>query len=319
VSWRAKVPKALAVGLTVLAVFCAVAAVSAAFVERTQWVRVAIDNLLVPAPPNLGYAAFVGVLAAGVNNRKRVAYWMLIVYFGLQLLGDLALFVVLMLPPSLWTDERPPWFAAWLIAGNLVLTGGVLLVLGLSRAQFYAKVQRASLRKALLTLIGLVVLFGILGWALVEAFPGSLRRGARSAEIASSPGEPRGRSHTRTPAATSAAAASSQPRPLDATRARRFGAGGAALEPAASALAPASREALSTRWSNWASGCSSRAAANSFASSSASGSSFMAGSQRTGCDHGGLATTRERRRGRGASARRRCPMVSPPAPRSRPA
>ncbi len=174
-SWQARVPKIFAGVLTGLAIFCAATAVSAAFVSRTQWVRIAIDDLLVPAPPNLGYAAFVGVLAAGVANRKRVAYWMLMVYFGLQLLADLAVVVYLLVPPNPLGKDR--WLAVGIVAANLALTAGVLVVLALSSAQFYAKVQRASFRKAVLTLVGLLVLFVLAGWALVEAFPGSLGMG----------------------------------------------------------------------------------------------------------------------------------------------
>ena len=47
---------------------CAVAAVGGAFYHRVQWFRITVDNLLLPAPANLGYAAFVAVLAAGVDG-----------------------------------------------------------------------------------------------------------------------------------------------------------------------------------------------------------------------------------------------------------
>jgi lysyl-tRNA synthetase class 2 len=178
-SWRERVPDVLAGVLTALAVLCAVAAVSDAVVEHTQRVRVTIDSLLMPAPPNLGYAAFVGVLAAGVHNRKRAAYWMLMAYFSLQVLADLALFVLSLIPVGVWGADRPqvPWFGPWLTAGNLLITGAVLVVLRLTADRFYAKVQPASLPKAVLTLVVLLAGFAALGWGIVETFPGSLRPG----------------------------------------------------------------------------------------------------------------------------------------------
>jgi lysyl-tRNA synthetase class 2 len=179
--WQEKVPSVFSAVLTGLAVLCAFAAVSAAFYHRVQWARVTVDNLLLPAPANLGYAAFVGVLAAGVARRKRVAYWMLVIYFGLQLVIDLGLlavyYMVRVMPADFWGGDVPwvPPLAPWLTAGNLLITAAVLVVLIRSAREFYAKVQPASFYKAVLTLMVLLVGFAFLGWALVEAFPGSLR------------------------------------------------------------------------------------------------------------------------------------------------
>ncbi|MCW2642368.1 MAG: lysine--tRNA ligase [Dactylosporangium sp.] len=179
--WRERVPPLFAGVLAVLAVLCAVAAVSAAFQHRAQWVRVAVDELLVPAPANLGYAAVVGVLAVAVAHRKRVAFWMLVVGFGLQVAADLALFGVYDLirtsPSEYWESDLKP-FEPWIAASNLLLTAAVLAVLAVSHRQFYARVQRASLPKAVATLVALVLVFSLAGWGLVETFPGSLRNGA---------------------------------------------------------------------------------------------------------------------------------------------
>jgi lysyl-tRNA synthetase class 2 len=180
--WRERVPSVVAVALWALAVTCTIAAVSAAtFHHRVQWVRVAIDELLVPAPANLAYAVFVAVLAAGIARRKRIAFWILLVGFSLQFLADLVLFAAFDLirnAPTefLENDLRPfePWFAA----GNLLLSVAVIAILAVSHRQFYARVQRASVPKALITLLSLFTAFSLIGWALVEAFPGSLRNGA---------------------------------------------------------------------------------------------------------------------------------------------
>ena len=179
--WRAQVPSVLSTVLTALAVFCAFAAVSGAFYQRAQYVRIAVDNLLLPAPANLGYAAVVGVLAASVARHKRVAYWLLVTYFGLQALADLGIIAVYYwvraVPGDFWGGDVPylPPLASLLTVGNLVITAGVLAALVGARGQFYAKVQRASLPKAVLTLFILLGVFAFVGWGLVEAFPGSLR------------------------------------------------------------------------------------------------------------------------------------------------
>jgi lysyl-tRNA synthetase class 2 len=179
--WQDRVPPVLAGTLTVLAALCAIAAVSAAFHHRVQWVRVTVDELLVPAPANVGYAAFVGVLAIAVAHRKRVAFWMLVVGFGLQAAADLALLAVYGLshaaPSEFWETAFRP-LGPWIAAANLLLTAAVLVVLAVSHRRFYARVQQASLPKALATLVALFLGFSLVGWGLVEAFPGSLRNGA---------------------------------------------------------------------------------------------------------------------------------------------
>ncbi|MEV6597110.1 bifunctional lysylphosphatidylglycerol synthetase/lysine--tRNA ligase LysX [Actinoplanes sp. NPDC051346] len=173
--WRASVPKVAARVLFAVAVLCALAAVSAAFGARLLPLRRLVDALLMPAPANLGYAVFLTMLAVGVNNRKRVAYWLLISYLGLQLVTDATLlFVRLERPPPAWTHipDRHWWF----LAGNLAVTLVMLAVLARAHQQFYARVQRASLPKALITVGAMITVFSLIGWGLVAAFPGSLRR-----------------------------------------------------------------------------------------------------------------------------------------------
>src|SRR5690348_13016086 len=92
-SQTSRVPGVFAVVLLCLSVLCAWAAISLSFGARLHPLRVSVDALLVPAPANLGYAAFLLILATGVHNRKRVAYWMLVAYFVIQLAADVFLLV----------------------------------------------------------------------------------------------------------------------------------------------------------------------------------------------------------------------------------
>ncbi|MDT4985977.1 MAG: lysyl-tRNA synthetase, class [Micromonosporaceae bacterium] len=178
--WPQRVPAILAGALTALAVLSAVAAVSAAFHHRTQWVRIGVDQLLAPAPANLGYAAFVAVLAAGVAHRKRVAFWLVVGGFSVQLVTDVALLVAHnvfgSIPVERWEIALKP-YEPWLTAANAVLTMVVLGVLAASRRYFHARVRRGSAWRALATLVASLLMVSLAGWALVEAFPGSLRDG----------------------------------------------------------------------------------------------------------------------------------------------
>jgi lysyl-tRNA synthetase class 2 len=166
--------------LTVLATLCAAAAVSEAAGQRIQPVRQMVNGLLLPAPANLGYAALVAVLAAGVARRKRVAYVFLLLYFALQFVYDGFLLAALFLmSPQDWGDRPPPWWAGPVVGANLAITAIVIVILYLARREFYARVQRGSLRRALATLAGLLVGFSLLGWVLVMAFPGTVDRADR--------------------------------------------------------------------------------------------------------------------------------------------
>src|SRR5262245_25778518 len=86
--WRARVPRIFSIALGLTALLCTVAAISGAWRSGTQPVRQLIDTLLIPAPSNLAYAAFVGVLAAATARRKRVAFAVLVGYFALSLVAN---------------------------------------------------------------------------------------------------------------------------------------------------------------------------------------------------------------------------------------
>ncbi|GAB3678432.1 bifunctional lysylphosphatidylglycerol synthetase/lysine--tRNA ligase LysX [Saccharopolyspora tripterygii] len=174
--WTARVPRIVVVTLVCIAVLCALAAVGAAFRGGMQPVRESIDLVLFPAPANLGYAAFLFVLAAALGRRKRIAYWILLLVLAAQLvLSVLTLLLVLVVPlePGVVEQVLPGWLQ-WSLGANAVVTTGAMVVLGLASRQFYGRVQRASVPKALVTFAGLVAVFIGLGYGLVWLFPGSL-------------------------------------------------------------------------------------------------------------------------------------------------
>ena len=114
--WTARVPSVFAAVLGVLAALCAVAAVSEAAFARSQPIREGINDVFLPAPANLAYAAFVGILAVSVERRKRLAFKVLLIYFGIQIVSDLGALALLgsvvHFASHLTGLTRAPWYAA---------------------------------------------------------------------------------------------------------------------------------------------------------------------------------------------------------------
>lgn len=179
-AWRTRVPRIVVGALVCIAVLCALAAVGAVFRSGVQPVREFIDLVLFPAPANLGYAAFLLVMAGALGRRKRIAYWILLLVLSLQLLlSVLVLLIILVVPwESGAVEDVVPSWVRWSLGANVVLTATVMVVLGLASRQFYGRVQRASVPKALGTFVGLVAVFIALGYGLVGVFPGSLHDSA---------------------------------------------------------------------------------------------------------------------------------------------
>ena len=116
-----------------------------------------------PVSANLAYAVFLLLLAAAIGARKKVAWWLVVIYLGLLFLLD-----VLLISVTEW---------AWIPNG--VFCALVLAVLILARKQFYAQTRKGAFRRAVGVLcLGLAA--GVLvGWGLVELFPDTLPRGQR--------------------------------------------------------------------------------------------------------------------------------------------
>ncbi|MFE9688211.1 bifunctional lysylphosphatidylglycerol synthetase/lysine--tRNA ligase LysX [Micromonospora sp. NPDC005806] len=177
--WRRQVPRAFATLLWVVAVICALAALSSAFRLEVQPVRKAIDALLVPAPANLAYAVFLGTLASAVLRRKRLAYWVLVAYFSLTLLvGLLAAVLLLTVGGNDLTDDAGERLfntletvGVWV---GIAFAAGALALLLAARREFYARVRRGSAWQALGVFLGLATVSVGLGYLLLLVEPGSL-------------------------------------------------------------------------------------------------------------------------------------------------
>ncbi|MFJ3444896.1 bifunctional lysylphosphatidylglycerol synthetase/lysine--tRNA ligase LysX [Streptomyces sp. NPDC086081] len=162
----ARVPQGFAVVLGALAGLCALLALLPPLRTGLRPLVRFLDLLLVPVSANLAYAVFLFLLAAATAARKRIAWWLVVVYLGLLVLTD-----VLGMAGGEFAESVP----------SFVVCGAALILLIVARREFYAASRRAAVRRALAVLLAGLVLAVLAGWGLVEAFPGTLPAGERLA------------------------------------------------------------------------------------------------------------------------------------------
>ncbi|MFD6155546.1 bifunctional lysylphosphatidylglycerol synthetase/lysine--tRNA ligase LysX [Nocardia sp. NPDC060256] len=161
----AEVPHIAGLVLGVFAVVCLLWSLSPGLRFLTQVPRRYIDNYYFDAPDtNLMWALIIGLLAGALASRKRIAWWLLLGYVSLYALAD-------------GLDFADTGNIDALVA--MIVHLGVIGVLIAAWREFYTKVRRGAGWKALGVLIGGLTVGCMLGWGLVELFPGSLPRGAQ--------------------------------------------------------------------------------------------------------------------------------------------
>lgn len=160
--WTAHVPNVLRTLLVAVAVFSAVTAVFPALARSLHGVREAIEMVFVPAPPNIAWAALLVIFGSALGKRKRSAWWFLIILLVLGMLESLSLFG----NTEIRTKETITLVTSLALVGILIL----------ARKEFFAVVRRRNVIVAVLTLVVGFAIAIPLGWALVEALPGSLPR-----------------------------------------------------------------------------------------------------------------------------------------------
>jgi lysyl-tRNA synthetase class 2 len=154
-----RVPEGFAAFFGALGLLCALLDLIAPlrFLLRPA-VRV-LDLFLVPVSVNLAYAAFLFLLAGATAARKKVAWWLVVVYLGLVILSD-----ILGLVLGQYAESLP----------SLVLCGLALLLLIAARGEFYAASRRGAVWRALAVLAAGLAAAILVGWGLVALFPGTL-------------------------------------------------------------------------------------------------------------------------------------------------
>ncbi|MGC0207624.1 bifunctional lysylphosphatidylglycerol synthetase/lysine--tRNA ligase LysX [Streptomyces levis] len=162
----ARVPQGCAVFFGALGLLCALLALIPPLRTGLRPLVRFLDLLLVPVSANLAYAVFLSLLAAATGARKKIAWWLVVVYLGLLVLTD-----ILGMAAGEFAESVP----------SFVVCGLALILLIVARREFYAASRRAAVRQALAVLVAGLVVAILVGWALVEAFPGTLPAGQRLA------------------------------------------------------------------------------------------------------------------------------------------
>ncbi|MET7622563.1 bifunctional lysylphosphatidylglycerol synthetase/lysine--tRNA ligase LysX [Streptomyces sp. NPDC005408] len=159
-----RVPGAFAMFFAALGVFCVILSLIPPLRRLLRPVAVFLDRVTVPVSANLAYAAFLLLLAAAIGARKKAAWWLVVSYLALLMVADVLVLAF---------DHEWTWIP------NLVLCTAAVAVLVAARGEFYAKSRRGSLGHALLVLVLGLAAGVLVGWALVELFPGGLPQNQR--------------------------------------------------------------------------------------------------------------------------------------------
>ena len=115
---------------------------------------------------SFAWAFVLALLAAALAARKRLALWILVGYMVAAVgwnIADLA-------------EGGERWFQEVGELIGLAFHLAAIVFLLLARKQFWAKVRRGALLKAAAVLVAAMGIGTLIGWALLEAFPGSLAR-----------------------------------------------------------------------------------------------------------------------------------------------
>src|SRR5262249_32237856 len=115
---------------------------------------------------SFAWAFVLALLAAALAARKRIAWWILIGYMVASIVWNVG--GVVTSNKSVLDDIGEVIGLAFHVASILFLV--------LARKEFWAKVRRGALVKAAATLIAGMAVGTLIGWALLELFPGDLAR-----------------------------------------------------------------------------------------------------------------------------------------------
>ncbi|WP_425300722.1 bifunctional lysylphosphatidylglycerol synthetase/lysine--tRNA ligase LysX [Nocardia farcinica] len=158
-----EVPHIAGLVLGVFAVACLLWSLSPALRFLTGPPRRFVDDYYFDAPDtNVMWALIVGLLAGAIASRKRIAWWLLVGYLTLFAVANGLRFAA---------EQNINALVAMIVQVGVV---GLLIA---AWPEFYTRVRRGAGWKALGVLVGGLAIGCLLGWGLVEVFPGSLPPG----------------------------------------------------------------------------------------------------------------------------------------------
>ena len=161
-SW---VPAAMGWTIGVIATLSLVASVSPLVRSVIRIPREFVNDYLFNFPDtSFAWAFVLALLAAALAARKRIAWWILLLYMVGAVVWNVGDLVT--------GDDSVVEDAGELI--GLVAHVATIALLLLSRGEFWAKVRRGALFKAAAVLATGMAIGILVGWGLLELFPGSL-------------------------------------------------------------------------------------------------------------------------------------------------
>ena len=163
-SW---VPAAAGWTVGVIATLSLIASVSPGIRWLIKEPREFVNDYIFNFPDtSFAWAFVLALLAAALAARKRIAWWILVLYMVAAIGWNI---VDIAARGETWMRET----------GEMIGVGfhvAAIVFLLLARKQFWAKVRRGALLKAAATLVLSMSVGTLIGWALLELFPGSLAR-----------------------------------------------------------------------------------------------------------------------------------------------
>jgi lysyl-tRNA synthetase class 2 len=157
-----KVPEGFATFFGALGLLCALLSFIEPLRDLLRPVVHFLDLLTVPVSANLAYAVFLFLLAGATAARKKVAWWLVVVYLAILVLDDIP-------------DVAQGAYAQAL--PSLVVCGLALVLLIVAHEEFYAAHRRGAVWRALAVLLAGLGVAILIGWGLVALFPGTLPEG----------------------------------------------------------------------------------------------------------------------------------------------
>lgn len=165
--WRSGLPRWTARVLAALSVVTLLSSLLPFFRHLIDTPRTYVDQYYFDVPDtSFAWAFVVMVLAGAIAGRKRLAWWLLVLY--------LLLYAVSNVVAAAQDPSAHPIVAA-------LVGAAILAVLVAGYREFPARVRPGNVWKAVAVLVGGLVAATLLGWALVELFPGTLPRDERLA------------------------------------------------------------------------------------------------------------------------------------------
>ncbi|UAK37034.1 bifunctional lysylphosphatidylglycerol synthetase/lysine--tRNA ligase LysX [Gordonia bronchialis] len=168
-------PKIAGTVVGVLAGIALLSSIFPLFRRLIHYPRDFIDNYIVSLPnTSLAWAFVLALVAIALSSRKRIAWWIATIYLVLFTVSNALLLVDPVATDfGVDTDER---IQIWI---GLGIDAAALIFLIVTYRQFYTRVRRGALFRALGVLIVGLTAATLVGWGLVWAWPGSLERTER--------------------------------------------------------------------------------------------------------------------------------------------